>query len=1856
MNSDAIVTIYSGDQSSGVPASNVSNTSTFTANNSFLIWGNDDAATNFLTAYTPNSFTPTNDFFRMTRIWKVQETGTVGTVTVQVPNNAGYLLVHNSADFNTGTPTEITLIDDGNGNMVATVDFADGEFFTFGRERTPAIPCNSSVAFVHGADDDGGSGVGLSAWLSNGDGTFTTEEISFSGFDRDGSGSEVFGYGSGDYTEFVDLNNDGNLDIAHVTESGGNAIYVYLNNGDNTFNTTNVSTTGMASGTSGVFAGQTGGEQSWFADTNADGNVDYIFSGDDNQIHVWLGNGDGTFATARTSTTLTGVSGRRTSGISADENFFVKDLNGDDSADLLMAADLRFIVWLGNGDGTFTAASFFDQSPIESSGTSGSSGSADNEYSQLADIDADGDFDYIHAESFNSTMQMWVYINNGDGTFATTAIRTDITNAPLVGTDRFANYTAAEQSFVADVTNDGIPDFVTTIDNGGASNGLTTYVGVGDGTFTDNPITTTIASNFQTGEDGTETSFVGCGLIVQPVAPGGVTTDLALWLKANENVYNTGTTEATNGEDVETWSDFSGQNNNATVVSAGNSPTFNSTTRLINFNPTVEFATPDVGASSANKDFLNITDIADVRGAYWVAVNDDFADPDVRHFLYGSDGPDNSNNFHGGVSGSVDLGGVVGTWRKDAGTVNNATKWTGGIDMFSVETSANEVVANVGGNQNTSTPAALRSWDGVMAEVILYSGSASSSERQQIESYLALKYGITQDQTSATDYLASDGTTKMWDATINTAYNNDIAGIGRDDAQALVQKQSKSVNSDAIVTIGLTTIETTNIANTATFANDKNFMVWGNNDGTATWTSTGAPAGFEMLSRQWRVAETGTVAAVKLQVDVADADFDIPTLNNGTSYLLIYDSDNDNDLSDETPVVLTNSSGDIWETTGTIDFTDGMEFTFATLTITNMPMISYGVNGAYDLCSALYDQVALTPIDESNPRDFMFNNDGTRLYILGSAGTDDIDQFDLTVPYNISSATFNSAVLSVNAQEGLPQDMIFNNDGTVLYVVGRNNDNVIQYNLGTAYDIGSVTSNSVAINVGGQDDNPQGMLFNSDGTRFYLLGSSGIADGGENIYQYNLTIPYNISSGSFDSIIYTLTALDSGNASMLYNNDGTILYTIGGDNDTFFKHSLSTPFDISTASYTGKGLVVGTEESAPRAGLFNNDGTIFYVLGNSADDIKQYSLGFESGFVETVANNGEVSGQLAILLSGDTFADGNADGILDPATYTITNLPTGLTATINLFNADGTTANTAGNAVLGIVTLSGNAVNNEDSDDVADLTFVFTDAAFNTETAANVTNATGPASSLNGIDFIDSTTGPGGISTDLALWLKANDGVTGTTAVTQWDDKSSNGLSLTQGTPALQPNANTSLTNFNPTVTFNGLSTVLELSGGLFPSTAEPDFAFYGVYTTDDRNAAQSPWGEDGSSASGASGIFRVTHVNNSRILADLDSSVQPNRLDDTSAPSRVNEQPYIYGFIHQTTSTTRQAFVRDGLEIFSDGTAIPFAGEGLPFYVGSEVNSGSNLTGYHDGNISELIFYFEDHNSDQPQRIQSYLALKYGITLDQTVAQDYLASDGVTKMWDSSVNTTYNDDIFGIGQDDESVLLQNISKSANANAILTASSDTDFTAENTTHTDILDNLEFVTHANNASSAALAIGTDDVNASFTNVKKVNREWNIQEVGDVGCINYKFDVSSLSLAAGDVLFAVIAEDAAFTTNVEIKQIDNTAAEVGVDWTANSTNNYMTIAVLVAADKDPELTDVYTGITTLSTQALPTTSNTYLELSSRANGFVITRVTTANRTAMVQQPGLFVFDTDLNQFFVSNGTNWRTLGSATSKFCN
>ncbi|GEM_PF-5402705 len=122
-------------------------------------------------------------------------------------------------------------------------------------------------------------------------------------------------------------------------------------------------------------------------------------------------------------------------------------------------------------------------------------------------------------------------------------------------------------------------------------------------------------------------------------------------------------------------------------------------------------------------------------------------------------------------------------------------------------------------------------FNGMIAETILFDRKLNDDERSKVNSYLALKYGLTlkDDNDNSIDYVASDGS-PMWEANNNEGYGNRITGIGRDENGNLSQKQSISQINGANLTIALgNEIKETNQANSEAIANDKSFFIFSDN-------------------------------------------------------------------------------------------------------------------------------------------------------------------------------------------------------------------------------------------------------------------------------------------------------------------------------------------------------------------------------------------------------------------------------------------------------------------------------------------------------------------------------------------------------------------------------------------------------------------------------------------------------------------------------------------------------------------------------------------------------------------------------------------------------------------------------------------------------------------------------------------------------------------------------------------------------------------------------------------------------------------------------------------------------------------
>lgn len=163
-----------------------------------------------------------------------------------------------------------------------------------------------------------------------------------------------------------------------------------------------------------------------------------------------------------------------------------------------------------------------------------------------------------------------------------------------------------------------------------------------------------------------------------------------------------------------------------------------------------------------------------------------------------------------------------------------------------------------------------------LAEVMTFNVKLGSSELRRVESYLAIKYGITlqnnKGASASVTYMAGDGA-QIW--ANQTGYHNNVIGIGRDNAAAnsgLNKVRSKSVLSLNSSLDILTIANGTNMGGTA-FGSDKSFFITGNNAqalNASAASNADLPATIQSrLTRVWKGQETGTVGTISLKFDLA---------------------------------------------------------------------------------------------------------------------------------------------------------------------------------------------------------------------------------------------------------------------------------------------------------------------------------------------------------------------------------------------------------------------------------------------------------------------------------------------------------------------------------------------------------------------------------------------------------------------------------------------------------------------------------------------------------------------------------------------------------------------------------------------------------------------------------------------------------------------------------------------------------------------------------------------------------------------------------------------------------------------------
>ena len=141
-------------------------------------------------------------------------------------------------------------------------------------------------------------------------------------------------------------------------------------------------------------------------------------------------------------------------------------------------------------------------------------------------------------------------------------------------------------------------------------------------------------------------------------------------------------------------------------------------------------------------------------------------------------------------------------------------------------------------------------------------------------------------------------------------------------------------------------------------------------------------------------------------------------------------------------------------------------------------------------------------------------------------------------------------VLVAKLDQGV-MGLAFNTDGTKMFVVSYANDSVHEYTLSTGWDV-STASYTDGFDVSSQDTEPRGLAFSTDGTKMFISGNTG-----NDINEYTLSTGFDVSTASYvDSL--DVSSYDTDVRGMAFNDDGTTLFFHGQQNDKVHSWKLST--------------------------------------------------------------------------------------------------------------------------------------------------------------------------------------------------------------------------------------------------------------------------------------------------------------------------------------------------------------------------------------------------------------------------------------------------------------------------------------------------------------------------------------------------------------------------------------------------------------------------------------------------------------------------------------------------------------------------
>jgi hypothetical protein len=228
-----------------------------------------------------------------------------------------------------------------------------------------------------------------------------------------------------------------------------------------------------------------------------------------------------------------------------------------------------------------------------------------------------------------------------------------------------------------------------------------------------------------------------------------------------------------------------------------------------------------------------------------------------------------------------------------------------------------------------------------------------------------------------------------------------------------------------------------------------------------------------------------------------------------------------------------------------------------------------GAAGDGDFTSATYDSAYTLPSAITNVRGIVVSDDETKFLINDiSASTNYLTRIELTTAGDLSTASVaDTSSIGTGTKFNL-----FLQSPSIVRAMDVSNDQIRKYQLNNDFGdtISSNTFNNVPAGANTTSaDNPAGVTFNDDGSKMFIVDFN--ADG---VQEFSLSTGYDVSTATYTDN-GDVSAQTVSPYSQCWNSDGTKMYVFetGAGVSELFQYTLSTAYDVSTKSYDGSLLL-----------------------------------------------------------------------------------------------------------------------------------------------------------------------------------------------------------------------------------------------------------------------------------------------------------------------------------------------------------------------------------------------------------------------------------------------------------------------------------------------------------------------------------------------------------------------------------------------------------------------------------------------------------------------------------------------------------